>query len=335
MDQLAQDLSKAYGSFNGYHVAELLRPDPVGDNLERLRIIVRSSNHATVKKDVNVSLRTTDLARQPNSTLTGWSEIVQAYWRAIAEIVHMLDPEEVKREVGLAQHHLIADAVANLSQPPTWTRVYELWREVTSQIIRGFSNYDFGNWLIPTLYVAGRHLRFFALKADDERALNPVQEKGLSFADDFDPETEKHGQLRDCEQQLKRIFTLCLTDRAPLETSRKWGIYYIINLLFKTYFKLRSPSLSKTILKAISAYQGDMPPLGAFPKSQQVTFLYYAGVLAFLEENYVEAEERLTEAWNLCRKDSIRNQEYSHLPIPVSYFLRHASDATTGEFSPT
>lgn len=31
-----------------------------------------------------------------------------------------------------------------------------------------------------------------------------------------------------------------------------------------------------------------MPELDSFPKSQQVTFKYYEGVLAFLEENYVD-----------------------------------------------
>ena len=31
-----------------------------------------------------------------------------------------------------------------------------------------------------------------------------------------------------------------------------------------------------------------MPPLEAFPKSQQVTFKYYEGVLQFLEEDYVK-----------------------------------------------
>jgi len=34
------------------------------------------------------------------------------------------------------------------------------------------------------------------------------------------------------------MFTLCLSDRAALEESRKWGTYYIVNLLFKTYFKV-------------------------------------------------------------------------------------------------
>jgi len=73
-----------------------------------------------------------------------------------------------------------------------------------------------------------------------------------------------------------------------LEESRKWGIYYIINLLFKTYFKLNSISLSKNILKALHAFTGDMPPLEAFPKAHQVTFKYYSGVIYFLDENYEE-----------------------------------------------
>jgi len=33
-----------------------------------------------------------------------------------------------------------------------------------------------------------------------------------------------------------------------------------------------------------------MPPLEAFPKSQQVTFKYYEGVLRFLEEDYVQVK---------------------------------------------
>lgn len=70
--------------------------------------------------------------------------------------------------------------------------------------------------------------------------------------------------------------------------SRKWGIYYVINLLFKTYFKINSVDLSRNVLKVLSAGRGDMPDFDSFPKSQQVTFKYYEGVLSFLEENYVE-----------------------------------------------
>lgn len=83
------------------------------------------------------------------------------------------------------------------------------------------------------------------------------------------------------------------SSRAPLEDSRKWAIYFVINLLFKTYFKLNSASLSRTILKALSTNRGDMPPLEAFPKSQRVTFKFYEGVLFFLEENYVEVRQQM------------------------------------------
>jgi hypothetical protein len=60
------------------------------------------------------------------------------------------------------------------------------------------------------------------------------------------------------------------------------------NLLLKTYFKLNSASLSKNILNSLRAGGRDMPSFKAFPKSQQVTFKYHQGVLAFLEENYVD-----------------------------------------------
>lgn len=35
-----------------------------------------------------------------------------------------------------------------------------------------------------------------------------------------------------------------------------------------------------------------MPPLSKFPKSQQVTYKYYEGVLRFLEEDYVQVWTR-------------------------------------------
>lgn len=152
-------------------------------------------------------------------------------------------------------------------------------------------------------------MRVFAIKADHERREKPADEGAMTLQDDFDPEAEANQSLEDCARQLNAIFGLCLMDRAPLEDSRKWGIYYIINLLFKTYFRLNQASLSRNILKNLRANERDMPSLNQFPKSQQVTFKYYEGVLFFLEENYVEAEKCLAEALDLCHKDSMRNKQ--------------------------
>lgn len=229
------------------------------------------------------------MTRLSNDEVNGWVEVYAAYWNAMGEL-------------------LVAGQ--NSNSKTSWTTVYEAWKDTLSALIRGYTNHGFEAWTIPCLYVAAKHLRLYAIKADMQRNnSNPNENTGTSFQDDFDPESEKNQKLEDCARQLNRIFTICLSDRAPLEESRKWGIYYVINLLFKTYFKLNSASLSKNVLKALTAGRGDMPALSTFPKSQQVTFKYYEGVLQFLEENYTEAEKHLTEALNLCHKDAMRNKE--------------------------
>lgn len=62
-------------------------------------------------------------------------------------------------------------------------------------------------------------------------------------------------------------------------------------------------------MRALTATTTDMPPLNAFPKSHVVTFKYYVGVINFLEEDYVAAEENLLEALQSCQTGSSKNQE--------------------------
>lgn len=52
-----------------------------------------------------------------------------------------------------------------------------------------------------------------------------------------------------------------------------------------------------------------MPPLSSFPRSHIATFKYYVGVIFFLDEDYPQAEENLTEALKLCRRTSRENLE--------------------------
>lgn len=93
--------------------------------------------------------------------------------------------------------------------------MYEAWKELTSMLIRGYNNYGFEAWTIPSLYLVGKYLRLFAIKSDEERYRSSaaVTSGASLIQDDFDADAERQGQLRDCEQHLKRIFTLCLTDR--------------------------------------------------------------------------------------------------------------------------
>ncbi|KAI1875163.1 hypothetical protein JX265_004221 [Neoarthrinium moseri] len=292
MDALIKEFRAAYAAERGNDLAKTLTPD-LTESPDRLLAIWNSGGPQSIKDDLKFLFFRDKSAqlRMSREEGEGWQEIYFTYWKALGEILAV----EGRRKDGAKS---------------SWTKVYEAWKEFTSQIIRGYTNHDFENWTIPCLYVAGRYMRLYAIRADAERSANGGADDAVTnFQDDFDPETEKHKSLEDCARQLNRIFNTCLSDRAPLAESRKWGIYYAINLLFKTYFKLNSASLSKNVLKVLSAGRGDMPDFDSFPKSQRVTFKYYEGVLAFLEENYVEAEKHLTLAWQMCHRDATRNLE--------------------------
>ncbi|RDA86394.1 hypothetical protein CP532_6467 [Ophiocordyceps camponoti-leonardi (nom. inval.)] len=284
MNDLFEAFAQAHTRQNGYWLAHTLSPVSPPDDPHRLRRVWQSTNAYAVKGDIKHFIKTEAHRSLDPEEVKGWVEVYTSYWKALGEIL------------------------AGENGNSTWTNTYEAWKELLSMLIRGYNNYGFEAWTIPSLYMVGKYLRLFAIKSDEERSHISVDPSAGAaiLQDDFDPEMEKQAQLRDCEQHLKRIFTL-----APLNESRKWGIYYIINLLFKTYFKLNSASLSRTILKTLAVYneKGDMPSLESFPASQRVTFRYYEGVLFFLEENYVQAEERLIEAWQLCHKDARANLE--------------------------
>ncbi|KAF4465195.1 CSN12 [Fusarium albosuccineum] len=291
MNETFEQFAQAHMERNGYKLAQTLSPVAPPEDPHRLLSLWRSTNSHSVEGDIKHFIKSSTSHRRKldRGQTTGWVEVYNSYWKATGEILAGKDGKS------------------------TWTKLYEAWKELTSILVRGYNNHGFEAWTIPTLYMVGKYLRLFAIKSDEERRAK-LWDSGPGFSltsDDFDPQHDKQLQLRDCEGHLKRIFTLCLNDRAPLEESRKWGIYYITNLLFKTYFKLNSASLSRTILKTLSVYnaKGDMPALEMFPKSQRVTFKFYEGVLLFLDENYLEAETYLTEAWQLCHKDALEQSE--------------------------
>lgn len=301
---------------SGPVLAGTLTPIPPAHDPTLLRRFHKDSNVFSIQNDIQHFIKV------PQSYLAkgeanAWIDIYVAYWKAIGEIL--------RAETG---HHRDDWAI----------KVYETWKEVTNLLIRGFSHAGFGAWLMPCLYTAGKYLRVFAIKADEEKATKvgngTVKMEEDILADDIAVGLEKNEMLEDAARVINKIFTLCISDRAPIEDSRKWGLYYTTNLLFKTYFKLNSISLSKNCLRALHSAKSDMPPMEAFPKSHIVTFRYYVGVIQFLDEEYLRAEENLTAAWHMCHKSAHRNKEllltylipthlHTTLTLPTPSLLSH------------
>ena len=239
MDLISRDFREAHLNFSGLLLATTITPIAPLDDPSRLRRFHDSSSQFTISTDVRSGFLSHAHTELRLSKVEGnaWVDVYVAYWRAVGAI---LDVEN--------------------SEKGGHSKVYESWKEVMNGLIRGYSNCGFESWTIPCLYVTGRYLRAFAIKADDEQRSRNGIPFGVGIQDDIAGDHAKNERLEDAARIINRIFTLCISDRyvvfrfvqeficvdpllrsrarAPLETSRKWGLYYTTNLLFKTYFKV-------------------------------------------------------------------------------------------------
>ncbi|KAF2435464.1 COP9 signalosome complex subunit 12 [Tothia fuscella] len=297
---------EAVAEENGHKLAQAITPVAPPDDAGRLYAFHRALNVHNIQADLRNEIIYKNSVRLARTETNAWIEVFTCYWRAIGEL-------------------LAVDGAMNQGKRVDWKKVYEAWKELLNALQRGYTSNQFEAWTIPCLYTSGKYLRNFALKADEQaRSVegNVTYNQGLQ--DDVVSTLGKNENLQDAARQINRIFGLCLSDRSALEESRKWGVYYVTNLLFKIYFKLNSISLCKNLLRSIAVSSSDMPPLDAFPKAHQVTFNYYSGVLFFLEEDYKKAENFLNEAWSSCHKDARKNRELilTYL-IPCRFVTSH------------
>ena len=205
-----------------------------------------------------------------------------------------------------------------------WLKAFDAYKDVCNQLLKGYTHNGFQSWTVPCLYMTGKYLRIIAMKADRQSSNNTngdIFAQGL--AEDIVDTSSKNEKLEAAAWIINRMFQVCLSDRSDLAESRKWAIYSTTNLLFKTYFKLNSISLTKNVLRALAAAEADLPPLQLFPKSHRCTFKYYRGVIDFLSENYAEAEQNLSEALALCHKEAVSNQEQILTYLIPCYVLSH------------
>ncbi|KAJ2856635.1 COP9 signalosome (CSN) subunit [Coemansia erecta] len=98
-----------------------------------------------------------------------------------------------------------------------------------------------------------------------------------------------------------------MTDREPsIAVSRKWGTFRMANILFALYLRQRAYNLCTSMVRAIRSTE--LPPLDKFPMSDQVTFRFYRGVLAFRSENYAAAKMDLMFALGHCHREAQGNK---------------------------
>ena len=192
MDATFTDFREAHLKCSGPLLSTTIIPSAPPDDPNRLRRFFNASSNSTVQTDIRTGLLAHSNTTVRFSKLEGnaWVDVYVAYWRAIGELL------------------LIEDGILS-----NWSTIYEAWKEVTNTLIRGYSSANFESWTIPCLYVTGRYLRAFAIKADDNSRAKRGSMFPAGMQEDIAGGVGKNENLEDAARIINRIFTLCVSDR--------------------------------------------------------------------------------------------------------------------------
>ena len=200
MEVLFRDFQTAIGDMSGPLLAATISPIAPPNYLNRLDAIYKDSNTATVSKDVAFGLTKSARAaiQYPNPEIDTWTEIYSAYWYAIGGI----------------------NGAEQTTTRPDWQRVYMAWKDLANSVIKGYSSGVLEAWTLPVLYITGKHLRVFAIKAD-ESAGSDAAFNTAGLQEDIAGDFGKNRNLEDAARVINRMFTLCISDRCVvMETSQ-------------------------------------------------------------------------------------------------------------------
>lgn len=97
---------------------------------------------------------------------------------------------------------------------------------------------------------------------------------------------------------ISKAFTIAVTDRT---LSKRPALVFIMNLLFRIYFKLNNIRLCQNMIKATTNLN-----IQDYPISEEVTFRFYRGRVHIFDGEYKEAENTLQIAFEKCPKRNKR-----------------------------
>lgn len=195
MDALFSDFKQAHYEESGPLLASTITPIAPLHDINRLRTFYRESDNDSIAADIRYQITHYDKSFQiKKHEANAWIEVYIAYWKALGPI---LDAE-------------------NGAAYTDWAKIYESWKDVANAIHRGYSGGHFPVWTIPCLYVMGKYLRLYAIRADDSAKASTgggLQMRTGGFGDDIASDVGKNEKLEDAARQINRIFTLCISDR--------------------------------------------------------------------------------------------------------------------------
>lgn len=118
---------------------------------------------------------------------------------------------------------------------------------------------------------------------------------------------------------LQNFFGATCTSK---EREKRRVALHVANVFFKVHFRLNMLQMCKHLMKT---FQSASFAFGDFALADRVTYKYYAGKLALVEQEYKEARNHLEYAYKWCMRVSMANvQKILRCLIPVSKIFNKA-----------
>ncbi|CAH2051224.1 unnamed protein product [Thlaspi arvense] len=160
---------------------------------------------------------------------------------------------------------------------------YLAFEKFANAFVQEFRNWE-SAWALEALYVVCYEVRVLAEMADKELTSNGKSPEKLKAA----------GSL------LMKVFGV-LAGKSP----KRVGALYVTCQLFKTYFKLGTVNLCRSVIRSIETAR--IFDFEEFPTRDKVTYMYYTGRLEVFNENFPAADTKLSYALQYCNPKKERN----------------------------
>ncbi|XP_056320185.1 PCI domain-containing protein 2 [Danio aesculapii] len=188
-----------------------------------------------------------------------------------------------------------------------FVEAYKCQTVVVQSFLKAFQAHKEENWALSIMFAVTLDLRVFANNAEQQ-----LQQKGKGKVGDM---------LEKAAEQLMSCFRVCASDnRAGIDDSKKWGMLFLINQLFKIYFKINKLHLCKPLIRAIDSSNLK----DEYSMAQRVTYKYYVGRKAMFDSDFKPAEECLSFSFTHCHRSCQRNKRLILIYLlPVKMLLGH------------
>ncbi|KAI8358294.1 hypothetical protein B0O80DRAFT_520893 [Mortierella sp. GBAus27b] len=208
-------------------------------------------------------------------------QLQSALYDMTDESIRATVQQEIKNESrqlkDLISNYLVF-TIASCLEKSSMVDVYELLSACYGSFLSLYVAQD-AQWLSLLMMNLSYSLVDWAIIADQE---NP-NAKELRISD----AASKH---------LSKAINIVISDKTSntVEESKRVSLYYLANLMFRIYFKLKSTRLMPTLINNISKAGAD---LSQYPMSQRVTHQYYLGRYHLYQLDLRRAERELDFAF--------------------------------------